>query len=79
MAARPHAIAAGPDGALWFTEWGANGVGRIDPSGAIERQPLPTAGSEPHGLAVGADGAVWVALERGALARVTPPGSGGPR
>jgi virginiamycin B lyase len=76
-AARPHAVAVGPDGALWFTEWGANSVGRFE-DGEFERFALPTAASEPHGLVAGPDGAVWVALENGALARIGVPSGGQP-
>ena len=32
---RPTGITAGPDGALWFTEAGANQIGRITTSGAV--------------------------------------------
>jgi virginiamycin B lyase len=68
--ARPHAITAGDDGRLWFTEWGAGRVGSIGPDGTIQVHDLPTPGSEPHGITLGPDGALWTALEIGALARV---------
>ena len=32
---QPLGIMAGPDGNLWFTEPGANKIGRITPAGAI--------------------------------------------
>ena len=38
----PTAITAGPDGALWFTERGANKIGRITPAGIITEFSLPT-------------------------------------
>ncbi|MEA2717026.1 MAG: virginiamycin lyase [Actinomycetota bacterium] len=68
--ARPHAIAAGPDGTLWFTEWAANAIGCTTPDGSICEHGLPFPGSEPHGIALGPDGAMWVALAIGAIARV---------
>jgi streptogramin lyase len=34
-------IVAGPDGALWFTEKGANNVGRITTAGQITEFPIP--------------------------------------
>jgi virginiamycin B lyase len=68
----PYGIAAGPDGALWFTEWGANRVGRITAGGEVSGVALPTPGAEPHGIAAGPDGALWVALEAGRIARVAP-------
>lgn len=79
-AARPHAIVTGPDGALWFTEWAADRLGRITTDGTLESHPLSagpqpgdgdTRKAEPHGLTVGPDGAIWVALEAGALARIS--------
>jgi len=58
---QPTGIAAGPDGALWFTEVLGNKIGRITSAGAITEYPLPTAGSEPNGIAAGPDGALWFA------------------
>ena len=43
---RPEGIAAGPDGALWFTEQNGNKIGRITTAGRhhrISRFPRPTA------------------------------------
>lgn len=31
--AEPHSIAVGPDGALWFTEFSGNKIGRISTDG----------------------------------------------
>src|SRR5436309_1017470 len=55
---RPQSIAAGPDGALWFTEFGGDKIGRITTAGAITEFQL-TAGSQPDGIAAGPDGALW--------------------
>jgi virginiamycin B lyase len=54
----PWGIAAGPDGALWFTQ-GADVIGRITTAGVITEFALPTADSSPTGIAVGPDGALW--------------------
>jgi virginiamycin B lyase len=54
----PDGIAAGPDGALWFTESGGK-IGRITTDGVITEFPVPTANSQPHGIAAGPDGAMW--------------------
>ncbi len=70
--ARPHAVTGGPDGALWFTEWGRGGVGRITTDGRITAYDLPRADCEPHGIAA-YDGALWCALETGSLARIEVP------
>jgi streptogramin lyase len=58
----PYAIAAGPDGALWFTEAGTNRIGRITLAGALTEFALPQNGpgaSHPYGITVGPDGALW--------------------
>jgi hypothetical protein len=55
----PFGIAAGPDGALWFTESGADKIGRITTAGAVTEFPIPTAGSDPFGIAAGPDGNLW--------------------
>jgi virginiamycin B lyase len=56
---RPAHIAAGPDGALWFT--GANfsdKIGRITTAGAFTTVALPF-GSDAYGIAAGPDSAMW--------------------
>jgi hypothetical protein len=53
------AIAAGPDGNLWFTEPDANQVGRITPAGQLTLFPVPSSGSQPLGIAAGPSGNVW--------------------
>jgi streptogramin lyase len=62
MGSPPAAITAGPDGALWFTEAGADQIGRITPVGAITEFALPSRGTmhaHPTGIVAGSDGAVW--------------------
>ncbi len=50
----------GPDGALWFTEWSADQIGRMDPSThAVTEYKIPTASAEPYGIVVGPDRAIW--------------------
>ena len=41
----PVGIAAGPDGAIWFTEQSSNKIGRLTLSGAFTEYPIPTAAS----------------------------------
>jgi streptogramin lyase len=56
----PTGIIAGPDGALWFTEEGANKIGRMTTGGVLTNEiPIPTAGSLPAEIAVGPDGKLW--------------------
>jgi streptogramin lyase len=62
MGSLPAAITAGPDGALWFTEAGADQIGRITPDGAITEFALPsrnTMHANPGGIVAGSDGGVW--------------------
>ena len=55
----PVGIAAGPDGNVWFAEFGRNNIGRITPDGTITEFPLPNPSSQPFGIALGVDGAMW--------------------
>ena len=43
----PRRIAAGPDGALWFTEFRASQIGRITTGGAITPSSLSPAAPSP--------------------------------
>ncbi len=62
--ARPHAIAAGKNNDLWFTEWGANKIGRISVmDGKMNEYDIPTSSAEPHGITCDENGEVWFALE----------------
>ena len=54
-------IAAGIDGALWFTA-GAS-IGRITTAGAITEYPLPD-GTVIGGITAGAHGAIWFGATR---------------
>ena len=69
---RPAYVVAGPDGALWFTEWGGNRIGRITTAGAVTEWAT---GLAPQGLAVGADGAIWFAEYNGKIGRITTTGA----
>jgi hypothetical protein len=71
-----YEIAAGPDGALWFTETFASRIGRITTSGVVSEFPLPTSGSGPADIAAGPDGALWF-TEEGVhkIGRITTSGA----
>jgi streptogramin lyase len=56
---QPHEIVVGPDGNLWFTEFGGGQIGRLTTSGQLTEFRLPRAGSAPTGITAGPDGAVW--------------------
>jgi streptogramin lyase len=81
---QPFAVAAGPDGALWFTDY-LGQIGRITTSGTVTSEvPTPTNTADgylevgPDSIAAGPDGAMWF-IEPGKIGRiptgatVTPP------
>jgi virginiamycin B lyase len=51
-------IAAGPDGAMWFTEYYKGCIGRIDMDGKVVEYGTSGAGF-PTAIATGPDGALW--------------------
>lgn len=58
--ANPLGIAVGPDGNMWFTEFGTNRVGRITMSGVITEFSAGITGlAQPTGITAGPDGSVW--------------------
>ena len=68
----PRNLAAGPDGALWFTQQNGNRIGRIDTAGVITEFTLPTAGSAPLDITAGPDGALWFTqLSGNRIGRIT--------
>jgi hypothetical protein len=52
-------MVAGPDGNIWYTNYSANAIGRLTPTGVITQYTLPVSGSQPSGITVGSDGALW--------------------
>ncbi len=75
--ARPHDPALAPDGALWFTEQGANKLGRLDPAtGKITEFPLKTSHSGPHGLVADREGDIWYTGNYAALIGKLDPRAG---
>src|SRR5947209_1342181 len=74
-ASSPLGIAAGPDGALWFTEFGADKIGRITTAGVVSEFAVPTAGASPFEIAAGPDGALWFTeFSSGNIGRITTAG-----
>jgi virginiamycin B lyase len=87
----PTAIAAGPDGNLWFTEGAMTGptgspdgappgrIGRITPRGQIADFVLPDAQGYPTSIAAGPDGNLWFTEFDTAgpshIGRITPTGT----
>src|SRR6266536_4153344 len=68
----PWGIAAGPDGALWFTESPGGKIGRITTSGVVSEFPVNFL---PESIAAGPDGNLWTANIAGpCIGRITTSG-----
>ncbi len=73
----PHDPDVAPDGGAWYTGYGANVLGRVDPaSGQVKEFSLPTADSGPHGLTIDPQGHVWYTGNRAALIGRLDPATG---
>ena len=74
----PEGITDGPDGALWFTNYGDNSIGRITTSG-VTTDFTGTGIDEPTDITTGPDGALWFTSKSGpsrpSVAMNTPPPS----
>jgi streptogramin lyase len=57
-ASNPWGIAQGPDGNLWYTDYGSSKIGKITTAGTITEYALPKE-SKPRGIAAGSDGNLW--------------------
>jgi len=71
----PRALAAGPDGNVWFSEFKASKIGRITPAGAITEFDLPRPNSGPGDITAGADGAMWFVELSGRMDGLMPDGN----
>ena len=70
----PTAIAAAPDGTIWFTIDLAAAIGRVH-DGRLERLSLASSNVEPIGLGAGPDGSAWYTDNSArAISRITPSG-----
>lgn len=70
----PQDITLGADGALWFTEFYSNSIGRLTTAGEYSSCPLPNAAASPHpyGIATGSDGNIWFTeREAGKIGRLS--------
>jgi virginiamycin B lyase len=73
--AMPHTAVPDGKGTVWFTEYGANKIGRLNPkSGQMEEFPTPGAVRQsPHGLTVDNKGIVWFTSQTaGEIGRFDP-------
>jgi streptogramin lyase len=80
---QPDGITTGSDGNLWFTETGADRIGRMTPAGVLTEFPLPAVTISPGStsprpgpteITSGPDGALWFTGIPGELGRITTAG-----
>jgi len=73
VGSRPHDVAPGLDGGVWYTAQGSGELGWLDPLSGETRHIDLGPGSSPHGVIVGPDGAPWI-TDSGlnAIVRVDP-------
>jgi polyhydroxybutyrate depolymerase len=57
--AEPFDIAQGADGAMWFTEFASDKIGRISLAGVITQFSVPTASAGPYQITAGPHGTMW--------------------
>jgi streptogramin lyase len=72
----PFDTALGSDGNVWFTEFSADKIAKISPSGTVTEYPIPTADAQPQGIAAGSDGNLWfteTAADK--IGKITPGGA----
>src|SRR5262249_40588626 len=55
--ATPFGVAVDGNGIVWFAEFGANQIGRLDPQSGIITETALQGG--PRGIAIATDGKVW--------------------
>jgi virginiamycin B lyase len=73
-AGQPHDPAVAPDGALWYTAFDANELGRLDArSGDLRTFPLNVPNSGPVGLVADTEGTIWfTASLQGYIGKLDP-------
>jgi hypothetical protein len=54
-----YGMTVGSDGALWFTEYNANQIGRITTGGNITEVPITTGNHISNAITTGPDGNIW--------------------
>jgi virginiamycin B lyase len=56
----PYGITAGPNGSLWFANFGNNSIGEVSTTGVVSNFTDPSI-DEPVGITAGPNGALWFA------------------
>jgi streptogramin lyase len=71
----PLFITSGSDGAMWFSEFNVNQIGRINTAGSIHEYPATSTGAQPKRIIRGPDGNEWfVAQSANTINRITANG-----
>jgi streptogramin lyase len=66
-------IVWGPDSNVWVSEWAANNIARVTPTGTVTEFPLPTPTAVPADMTIGPDGNVWFSeTSADAIANINP-------
>jgi streptogramin lyase len=63
---QPYDIVTGPDGNMWFTEYGTAKIGRTQMSGSMTEFALPSGYSKPQHITAGPNGVLWFTALGGA-------------
>jgi len=70
---RPHTAVPDKRGNVWFTEFAARKIGKLDIlKGEITEYPLQVENTNPHGITVGPDGTVWFTALPTGIGRIDP-------
>jgi virginiamycin B lyase len=65
--AQPWGITRGPNGSIWFAEFGGNRVGRVASDGTVADFPLPSAFAGPLEITSGPDNHMWFTETGGSI------------
>ena len=71
---RPRRIVVAPDDIVWFAEFDASKIGRVDPkTGTVKEFDLPFPHTKPYALKMSRDGMLWYSSEaRDVIGRFDP-------
>jgi virginiamycin B lyase len=75
----PQFVTKGADGAVWFTEYGTNSIGRVSTNGTVTEYPTGVISAYTlTGIVAGPDGNIWFGVKDNAYGKVgkmTPSGA----
>lgn len=69
-----YSAVTGPDGRIWFTEFGASNLAAVTTGGTVTEYSMG-GGSQPCGIAVGPDGNLWTGGYGGSIEKVNTSGA----